>query len=69
MRIIDPKGVWFTNTGRFPIHDPQTNTTLPPGELVQAIYSDWAKGQPMIVLDLERSTAPAEKPAAPSKKA
>ncbi len=69
MRIIDPKGVWLKNTGAFPLHDPQTNTVLPAGETVQAVYSDWAKAQPTIVLDDTLNNAPAEKPAAPSKKA
>jgi|JI10StandDraft_1071094.scaffolds.fasta_scaffold22193_10 hypothetical protein len=69
MRIIDPNGVWLKNTGAFPIHDPDIGVVLPAGETVKVAYSEWAKGQPTVVLDDLLNSTPAEKPAAHSKKA
>ena len=50
MRIINPNGVWLKNTGMFPLYDPEANVVLPAGEEFQALHTDWAKGQPTIVL-------------------
>lgn len=75
MRIIDPSGVWLKNTGAFPLYDPQANVVLPAGEEFQALHTDWAKGQPTIVLGKGPQAEPKPKetvlavPLAGSKKA
>jgi hypothetical protein len=48
MRVADPKGKWYRNTGSFVFVDPETGTRFEAGELVKATPSNWLKTQPVL---------------------
>ena len=49
MRIVDPLGKWYKNTGEYSFTDYDSMTTFQPNELTKATETRWVKSQPFMV--------------------
>ena len=67
MRIYNPNGVWYKNTSIFPMPDPMSGVTYPPGLLIKITVTPWVKMQPVMVEqeNPERETQKSQVLAAP----
>lgn len=62
MKIVDPQGTWYLNTGVFNFHDPDSKTVFEAGVLTKATKTEWVKGQPVIVEQPDPMAAAAPEP-------
>jgi len=46
IKVADPHGQWYLNTGLFRMHDPLTDTYFEPGIPTKATKSTWLTGTP-----------------------
>lgn len=68
MKIVDPQGTWYLNTGAFNFHDPESKTVFEAGVLTKAKKTEWVQGQP-VILEQPDPTAPAAPTVSEPKKA
>jgi hypothetical protein len=53
MKIVDPQGKWYVNTGAYAFNDPELNTVLEPGILTKVTETVWIKSQPVMLLQAD----------------
>lgn len=49
LKVYDPKGQWFVNTGKFSFVDPTNDCRFDPGVPTQVLQTDWVKAQSAVI--------------------